>query len=63
MAAPTTRCPFKVNATTNAGITCENTNCIAYDIANESCKLVMAAEKTLSGLTSKDKIADNVNNS
>lgn len=44
MSAPTKRCPFKVNATTNAGIACESTNCMAYDTTNETCKFLIVTQ-------------------
>lgn len=41
MAAPSYRCPFKVNATTNVGITCEAGNCGVYNAAAEECLFVL----------------------
>lgn len=40
MAAPTKRCPFKAKFDANEGLVCENTNCMAYDSTNESCKIL-----------------------
>ena len=37
MAAPTYRCPFKIDPTLKEGITCENTNCGMYDSTEEHC--------------------------
>ena len=42
MAAPTNRCPFKNNAGT--GITCEATDCMAYDSSEETCKILQAIQ-------------------
>lgn len=40
MAAPTKRCPFKAKFDANTGLTCENTECMAYDSTNETCKIL-----------------------
>ena len=41
MAAPSYRCPFKVNPATNQGIACENTACGAYDGVKEHCDILL----------------------
>ena len=45
MAAPTNKCPFKVNATTNTGIACDGTGCMGYDETLETCKIMMVIQQ------------------
>lgn len=52
MANPTYRCPFKNNAGT--GLTCENTNCAAYDATEEHCVFVLVAQRELQEQGGKD---------
>lgn len=47
MAAPTYRCPFKVDTTTDQGITCENVDCAAYDGDAEHCSIVEYVQRQL----------------
>lgn len=56
MAAPTYRCPFKVDTTNDQGITCEATNCAAYDGDAEHCSI---AEYTRQWLKINNKEAPN----
>ena len=64
MSAPSNRCPFKVNATTNAGIVCENTNCMAYDETNETCRILMAVNQHLiERLLNVTNVKSKINNS
>lgn len=47
MAVPTYRCPFKVDTTNDQGITCESTNCAAYDGDAEHCSMVEFVQRQL----------------
>ena len=47
MAAPTYRCPFKVDTTNDQGITCENVDCAAYDGVAEHCSIVEFVQRQL----------------
>lgn len=48
MANPTKRCPFKVDPDTKVGLVCENTNCMAFDTVNLSCKILEVIQAKIS---------------
>lgn len=54
MAAPIYRCPFKVDTTTDQGITCENINCAIYNASLEHCMARLFLEKATIGSIGKD---------
>lgn len=49
MAAPTYRCPFKVDADNDQGIVCENTACAIYNEDLEHCMFRLFLQKETIG--------------
>lgn len=63
MSAPTKKCPFKNNA--GDGIACEGTACMAYDLVNETCKLLIVTQAKIDfkdGGIDGGAVASNINN-